>query len=77
MRYFKKAVENDEYILLSFGFDPVISDTCIIEITEEEYNTLHAELAAKWEEENPEEESAQAATESDYIAALREVGVEI
>lgn len=79
MRYFKKTVENGEYILLTFGFDPVISDTCVEEITEEEYNTLQAELAAEWEEEEnpPVEETGETATEADYIAALQELGVEI
>lgn len=55
-----------------------ITDPLIIEITEEEYNTLQAEIQAKWEAENPpEEETDEIATEADYVAALQEVGVEV
>ena len=51
MFYYKK-IENEEVI--EIGSHSLIVPTGSIEITEEEYNTLLAELEAKWEAEKPD-----------------------
>lgn len=77
MFYAKKLNEEGEVkMLISYDNEPVLTNSPAIEIDEEEYNTLHAELAAKWEEENPEQETEEFAGEQDYLDALALLGVE-
>ena len=51
MFYYKK-IENEEVI--EIGTHSLIIPSNAIEITEEEYNTILAELEAKWKAEKPE-----------------------
>lgn len=56
--YFKKLNESGEVILLlTYDFTPKITNTMIVEITQEEYNVLFAELQAKVEEETEQASS--------------------
>lgn len=44
MRYYKQLDENGKVILLlTYDFEPNITDSSIVEITEEEYNAILAE----------------------------------
>ena len=51
MFYYKK-IENEEVI--EIGTHSLIVPSNATEITEEEYNTILAELEAKWEAEKPD-----------------------
>lgn len=57
MYYYKQIDENGELImLLTYAFCPNIIDPLVIEITEEEYNALSAEIdAANQPEVDPDE----------------------
>lgn len=47
-KYYKQLNENGEFVmLLTYDFEPTISDPLIVEITEEEYITLKAECDTK------------------------------
>ena len=50
--YYYKKIENEE--IIEIGTHSLIVPSNGIEITEEEYNTLLAELEAKWEAEKPD-----------------------
>lgn len=55
-KYYKQINENGEAImLLTYDFAPNITDPLIVEITEEEYETLLAELIASLPEPEPSE----------------------
>ncbi len=47
-KYYKQLNENGEFVmLLTYDFEPTISDPLIVEITEEEYLALKAECDEK------------------------------
>lgn len=70
-KYYKKLNEPGEVdLLLTYDFEPTITDPSVIEITAEEYETLLAELIAETEPEVSDE-----ATEEDLYNALAELGV--
>lgn len=60
-KYYKQLNENGEFVmLLTYDFEPEITDPLIVEITEEEYITLKAECDAKVKaEEEAYKESAK------------------
>lgn len=48
MKCYKQLNENSEVVmLLTYDFEPTISDPSVVEITEEEYNTILAEYREK------------------------------
>jgi len=48
MRYYKQLDENGKVVmLLTYDFEPTITDSSIIEITAEEYETILAEIHEK------------------------------
>lgn len=50
--YYKQLSEFGEVVLLlTYGFTPKITNPLIVEITQEEYSAISAELQAKAEEE--------------------------
>lgn len=53
MKYFYKKLDDSGTVvlLLSYEFRPHITDSLIVEITEEEYNTLLAKIVAANQEE--------------------------
>ncbi len=54
--YYKQLNENGEIVLLLvYDFMPTITDPLIIEITEEEYNAIIAEIRANEPEPEPSE----------------------
>ena len=62
--YFKQLNEAGEVVLLlTYGFTPKITNPLIVEITQEEYNLLSAEIEAanQPEEPDPDEISAEEA----------------
>lgn len=47
-KYYKQLNDNGEVVaFLTYDYDPVITDPLIIEVTEEEYVTVRAELREK------------------------------
>lgn len=55
-KYYKQINENGEVVmLLTYDFVPNITNPLIVEITEEEYETLLAELIASLPEPEPSE----------------------
>lgn len=57
MKYYKQLNENSEIVtLLTYDFEPTISDPLTVEITAEEYGTLVAELRANAKREPSSEE---------------------
>lgn len=74
MYCFKHIDENENIIsLLTYDQKPNITNPLVVEITEDEYNTILAELQAASSE--PLNEGEQKATIEDYEAALEELGV--
>ena len=70
-KYYKQLNENGELVLLlTYDFEPVITDPLIVEIGAEEYEQLLAEIVAK----NKQPESDEA-TMHDLYNALAELGV--
>lgn len=70
-KYYKQLNEEGELVLLlSYDFEPTITDPLIVEITQEEYEALLAEITAKNEPEENDE-----ATTADLYNALAELGV--
>jgi hypothetical protein len=54
--YYKQLNENGEIVLLLvYDFMPTITDPLIVEITEEEYNAIIAEIRANEPEPEPSE----------------------
>jgi hypothetical protein len=48
MKYYKQLNENGEIVmLLTYNFEPTITDPLIVEITAEEYEMISAELREK------------------------------
>ena len=48
MKYYKQLNENGEIVMiLTYDFEPTISDPLIVEITAEEYETISAECREK------------------------------
>ena len=56
MKYYKKIVD-DGFQLLTYSVTPYITNPLIVEITEEEYNSLRAELEAQWAAESTSSET--------------------
>lgn len=56
MKYYKKIVD-DGFQLLTYSVTPYITNPLIVEITEEEYNSLSAELEAQWAAESASSET--------------------
>ena len=71
-KYYKQINENGEVVmLLTYDFAPNITDPLIVEITEEEYETLLAELIASLPE-SEEDEIALKAQAYDIITGVSE-----
>jgi len=48
MKHYKQLNENGEIVmLLTYNFEPTITDPLVVEITTEEYETISAELREK------------------------------
>ena len=83
MKCYYKTLNVDGGVKTLLTYDnikPNIKDPSVVEITEEVYNTLLAEAELNWqhtETDEPVEIVTEEATEADYQAALREMGVEV
>lgn len=70
-KYYKQLDESGEVVLLlTYDFDPIITNPLIMEISKEEYEQLLAEIIAKNEQTKSDE-----ATMHDLYNALAELGV--
>lgn len=55
-KYYKQLNENGEIVfLLTYDFEPTITDSLCVEITEEEYTAIIAEMRANKPEREPNE----------------------
>ena len=62
MYFYKKITENGEVVyLLTYNNRPHISDPAVVEISEEEYSTISAEIEAANQPEETDEISAEEA----------------
>ena len=78
MKYYKQLNENNEIVtLLTYDFEPSITDPLTVEITAEEYKAISTEWRAKAETENAEriakaKEKALKAKAYDIITGVSE-----
>lgn len=78
MKYYKQLNENNEIVtLLTYDFEPNITDPLTVEITAEEYEAISAEWRAKSEAEKAEriakaKEKALKAKAYDIITGVTE-----
>lgn len=60
-KYYKQLDENGEIVfLLTYDFEPTIDDPLCVEITEEEYTAIIAEMRANTPEREPSETALKA-----------------
>lgn len=65
-KYYKHLTETgDVKLLLTYDFEPTITDPLIVEITKEEYDELLAEITAK-----PEPEPADEISDSEALSII-------
>lgn len=71
--YFKKLNESGEVILLlTYDFTPKITNTMIVEITQEEYERLSVEIKAANQLEEPDPDEISDAEALDIILGVSE-----
>lgn len=65
-RYYKQLNHSGDVVfLLTYDFDPTITDPLIVEITKEEYDELLAEITAE-----PDPEPTDEITDSEALAII-------